>query len=160
MIATRVSVEDRLAIEDPYAQYVAILDQRRYEEWPDLFIEACSYRLVPRENDDRGLPLATLAFESRGMLRDRVYGVTQTLFHEPYYQRHLITNFIVRPADDGFTVEANYLVLRTKAGALTEILSTGRCRDRIVPTPEGLRFAERTIVFDSETIPNSIIYPL
>jgi salicylate 5-hydroxylase small subunit len=39
---------------------------------------------VPRENYDRSLPLATLSFESKGMLRDRVYAITETLFHEPY----------------------------------------------------------------------------
>lgn len=160
MTGTRVSADERFAIEDLYAAYVTVLDERRFEEWPEFFIEDCRYSLVPRENFDRGLPLATLAFESRGMLRDRVYGITQTLFHEPYYQRHLVSNMQVRAADDGYAVEANYLVLRTKAGALTEILSTGRCRDRVVPTGEGLRFAEKIVIFDSETIPNSIIYPL
>jgi len=106
------------------------------------------------------LPLALLSFESRGMLEDRVYGITQTLFHEPYYQRHLVTNLLIRPADAGFAVEANYLVLRTKAGALTEILSCGRYRDRIVRSDAGLLFAEKVVVFDSETLPNSLIYPL
>jgi salicylate 5-hydroxylase small subunit len=33
-------------------------------------------------------PLATLSFESKGMLKDRVYGIKDTLFHDPYYQRH------------------------------------------------------------------------
>lgn len=160
MIATRMAADERFAIEDLYAAYVAALDERRFAEWPEFFTEECRYTLMPRENFERGLPLATLSFESRGMLRDRVYGITQTLFHEPYYQRHLITNLLVRPADDSYAVEANYLVLRTKAGALTEILSTGRCRDRIVRTGEGLRFAEKLVIFDSELIPNSIIYPL
>ncbi|PJI51525.1 salicylate hydroxylase, partial [Methylobacterium radiotolerans] len=30
-----------------------------------------------------------MAFESRGMLRDRIYGATETIFHDPYYQRHV-----------------------------------------------------------------------
>ena len=159
--ARTVSVDDRLRIEDLYARYAACLDDRRFEEWPDLFTDDCAYRLVPRENYDRGLPLATLAFESKGMLRDRVYAVTETLFHEPYYTRHLVSGFIVR-ADDGsgFRVQANYLVIRTKAGALSEVYNAGRYIDHVVDERGTLSFREKLCVFDSELIPNSLIYPI
>jgi salicylate 5-hydroxylase small subunit len=30
----------------------------------------------------------------------------------------------------------------------------------VVATADGLKFASRTVVFDSEMIPNSIIYPI
>ena len=95
--ASGVAVEDRLRIDELYARYAAVLDDGDFEAWPGFFTEDAVYRIVPRENADRGLPLATLAFESRAMLRDRVYAVMQTLFHEPYYQRHLITGFLPRP---------------------------------------------------------------
>jgi len=160
MIAGRITIEDRLAIEDLYAAYVTALDERRYDDWLALFTEDCSYRLVSRENYERGLELSLLAFESRGMLQDRIFGIRETLFHEPYYQRHLIANFIVTPDDGGFAVQANYLVIRTKSGQLSEVYNTGRSRDRIVPKPDGPRFAERVCVFDSELIPNSLIYPI
>ena len=158
--AAAVSVEDRLRIEELYAEYAACLDDGRYDEWPDFFTEDCIYRIVPRENYDRGLPLATMSFESKGMLRDRVYAVTQTLFHEPYYQRHIVSGILVRPDDGGFRVQANYLVIRTKAGALSEIYNAGRYVDRIVADGERLRFREKICVFDSELIPNSLIYPI
>ncbi len=156
-----VSVEDRLRIEDLYARYAACLDDRRFEEWPELFTDDCTYRLVPRENYDRGLPLSTLSFESKGMLRDRVYAITETLFHEPYYQRHIVSGLLVR-ADDGggFSVQANYLVIRTKAGALSEVYNAGRYLDRIADDAGTLRFREKLCVFDSELIPNSLIYPV
>ena len=155
-----VSVEDRLRIEDLYARYAACLDDRRFEEWPDLFTDDCSYRLVPRENYDRGLPLATLAFESKGMLRDRVYAVTETLFHEPYYTRHLVSGFIFEADGAAYHVRANYLVIRTKAGALSEVYSAGRYIDRIVDERGTLLFEQKICVFDSELIPNSLIYPI
>jgi salicylate 5-hydroxylase small subunit len=155
-----VSVEDRLRIEDLYARYAARLDDRRFEEWPDLFTDDCTYRIVPRENYDRGLPLATLAFESKGMLRDRVYAVTETLFHEPYYTRHLVSGFIIAAGGDGYDVRANYLVIRTKAGALSEVYSAGRYVDHVVDRLGTLLFHEKVCVFDSELIPNSLIYPI
>ena len=161
MIATAsVSLEERLRIDELYSAYVACLDERRYDEWPDFFVDECSYRVVARENYDRGLPLATLSFESKGMLRDRVYGITQTLFHEPYYQRHLVTNFRIAAVPDGYAVQANYLIIRTKAGELSELFNTGRFIDKLVARDGHLLFKEKTAIFDSETIPNSLIYPI
>lgn len=157
----RIAGEDRVRIEDLYASYVALLDSRAYDPWIDLFVEDCAYRVVPRENDDRGLPLATLAFESKGMLRDRIYGISNTLFHEPYYQRHHVTNFLMRAVAAGtYAVEANYTVIQTKAGAFSEIYSTGRYRDLLEDDGNALRFKEKVAIFDSELIHNSLIYPI
>jgi salicylate 5-hydroxylase small subunit len=153
-------VDDRVRVEELYARYAACLDDRRFEEWPDFFTDDCTYRIVPRENYDRGLPLATLSFESKGMLRDRVYAVTETLFHEPYYTRHLVSGFIIDVDDAGYHVRANYLVVRTKAGALSELYSAGRYVDHIIDDNGTLLFQEKLCVFDSELIPNSLIYPL
>jgi salicylate 5-hydroxylase small subunit len=151
----------RLAIDDLYAAYTSHLDAARYAQWLDLFTEDCIYRLIPRENYEAVLPLATMAFESKGMLKDRVYGVMQTLVHAPYYQRHFISGLRVVESDaSGLRVEANYLVLRTKRNELTEVFNTGQYLDRLVYGQHGWRFAEKLCVFDSELIPNSIIYPV
>ncbi|MCZ8284737.1 MAG: nuclear transport factor 2 family protein, partial [Bacteroidia bacterium] len=63
------------------ADYAAALDEKRFEEWPEFFVEDGRYKVQARENFDRGLPLARMALESRGMMKDRVYGVTQTIYH-------------------------------------------------------------------------------
>ena len=111
----RFDVALRLEVEDLYARYIACLDQRRYDEWPEFFTEECVYRLQPRENFDRGLPLATMAFESKGMLRDRAYGIRETLFHDPYYQRHVLGPTLIRAREAGrIRTETSYAVFRTK----------------------------------------------
>jgi salicylate 5-hydroxylase small subunit len=151
----------RLEVEDLYARYIACLDEQRYDEWPEFFTAECSYKLQPRENFRRGLPLCTLAFESKGMLVDRVYGITRTLFHQPYYQRHLLSGLRVSSVEDGaISTEANYLVIRTKKNELSEVYNCGRYFDRIVRDEGGLKFAAKLAVFDSELIPNAIIYPI
>ncbi len=161
MVASGVSLDARIAIEDLYATYVALLDARDYEPWIELFVEDCVYQVKARENDERGFPLAALAFESKGMLRDRIFGISNTLFHEPYYQRHLVTNFRIRVDEGaGYSVGANYLVCRTKAGELTEVYNTGRFRDRVVELDGAFFFAEKRAIYDSELIPNSLIYPI
>ena len=126
-----------------------------------LFRSDAIYKLQPRENHERGFPLATLSFESKGMLKDRVYGIRETLFHDPYYQRHVVGAPVVLKAEaDRFECEANYAVFRTKLSELSSVFSVGRYIDTVVRTEQGLKFASRQVIYDSEMIPNSIIYPL
>jgi salicylate 5-hydroxylase small subunit len=144
-----------------YADYAAALDAGDWARWPEFFTEDCLYKLQPRENYDRGYPLCTMSLESKGMLKDRVYGISETIFHDPYYQRHVVgAPRILRSDDTGIDAEANYAVFRTKPDALTTVFNVGRYIDRVVHTGEGLRFQSRLCVFDSEMIPNSIIYPI
>lgn len=144
-----------------YADYAAVLDAGQWDKWPDFFTDECSYRLQPRENHERGFPLATMSFESKGMLKDRVYGISETIFHDPYYQRHVVgVPRILATDGDRIESEANYAVFRTKANELTTVFNVGRYLDRVRRTPDGLKFESRLCIFDSEMIPNSIIYPI
>ena len=145
-----------------YADYARAVDSGDWSLWPEFFVDDCSYRLVPRENHERGFPLATLSFESKGMLRDRVYGIKETLFHDPYYQRHVVGAPLVKAVDAAGRIEseANYAVFRTKLDEPSTVFNVGRYLDVVVPTAEGLKFASRLVVYDSEMIPNSIIYPI
>lgn len=144
-----------------YSDYAAALDAGEWEKWPDFFIEDCVYKVLPRENYERGFPLATMAFESRGMLKDRIYGATETIFHDPYYQRHVVGAPRVLLVQDGrIESEANYAIFRTKPSQLTTVFNVGRYLDVIRQTPGGLKFESRLCIFDSELIPNSLIYPI
>ncbi len=117
--------------------------------------------MQPRENHERGFALATLSFDSQAMLRDRIYAIRETLFHDPYYQRHVVGAPVVRHIDArGLHCEANYAVFRTKLDGPSTVFNVGRYLDVVVRTPDGLRFAERRCIFDSEMIPNSLIYPI
>ena len=156
-----VDLQTWFGLQQLYADYAAAVDSGQWDRWPEFFIDDCVYKLQPRENHERGLPLATLALTSKGMLKDRVYGITETLYHDPYYQRHVVGAPIVRKVENGkIHSEANYAVFRTKYDKASTVFNVGRYIDTIVETPEGLKFAERLCVFDSEMIPNSIIYPI
>ena len=146
-----------------YSDYAMVCDSTEWEKWPDFFTEDAFYRLQPRENFEQGLPLCLLALESRDMIKDRVYGVKETLYHDPYYQRHIVgTPRVLSVTDNGKRIhaEANYTVIRTKFDGDSTILSVGCYHDHIVKTNEGLKFQSRLCVYDSEMIANSIIYPI
>ncbi len=144
-----------------HADYAHAVDQSDWDAWVELFTPTASYRLVPRENHERGLPLATLAFQGQGMLKDRAYAIRDTIFHDPYYQRHVLgLPRVVRQEAGRIECDTNYAVFRTKHLELTTVFNVGRYLDTIVATEHGLRFASKVCVYDSEMIPNSIIYPI
>jgi salicylate 5-hydroxylase small subunit len=144
-----------------YADYASAVDSGHWDLWPEFFTDDCVYKLQPRENHERGFPLATLSFTSKGMLKDRVYGISETIFHDPYYQRHVVGAPVIRKAEgERFECEANYAVFRTKLSEVSTVFNVGRYIDTVVRTPAGLKFASRLVVYDSEMIPNSIIYPI
>ena len=156
-----IGFADYLALTQLYAAYAATVDAADWDGWCEFFTDDCIYRLVPRENHERGFSLATLSFESKGMLKDRAYAIRETLFHDPYYQRHLVGALrVLRVDGERFECEANYAVFRTKLSELTTVFNVGRYLDTIVRTAQGLRFASRLCIYDSEMIPNSIIYPI
>jgi salicylate 5-hydroxylase small subunit len=130
------------------AAYAAALDGRRFDDWPDFFTEDGSYRLQARENHERGLPLALMALESRGMMKDRVYGVTQTIFHAPYYTRHVVSPARVVATDGGvIRAEANYAVFRTRPAGVSEVYSVGRYIDEVIKKDGALKFSRRLCVY-------------
>jgi salicylate 5-hydroxylase small subunit len=156
-----VDLQTWFGIQQLYADYASAVDSGQWNLWPEFFTEQCVYKLQPRENYERGFPLATLSLTSKGMLKDRVYGISETIFHDPYYQRHVVGAPIVRKVEAGrIYSEANYAVFRTKLDKESTVFNVGRYLDIIVQTPEGLKFAERLCIYDSEMIPNSVIYPI
>jgi salicylate 5-hydroxylase small subunit len=156
-----VDLQTWFAVQQLYADYAIAIDSGKWNLWPEFFTEKCVYKLQPRENYERGFPLATLFFSSKAMLVDRVYGITETIYHDPYYQRHVVGAPLVKKVEDGrIHCEANYAVFRTKLDKESTVYNVGRYIDTIVQTPEGLKFAERLCIYDSEMIPNSIIYPI
>lgn len=151
----------RHCIHDLYAAYAACLDDARYAEWPEFFTDDAWYRVVPRENYDRDLPLSTLSLKGKAMMKDRIYGVESTIFHAPYYQRHLIGLPLIDEQSNGTVkVQAGYSVIRTKRDATAEIYSVGKYIDEIRVGDTELKFSKKFCVFDNDIIPNSMIYPI
>src|SRR5258708_466911 len=142
-----------------------LVDSKEWNQWPEFFVDDGSYRLQPRENFERGLPLCLLALESKAMLQDRVYAVKETLYHDPYYQRHIVGTprlLTVEPMalESRITSEANYCVIRTKLDGDSTVFNAGFYRDAVLNTAQGLKFQSRLCVYDTEMVPNSMIYPI
>jgi 3-phenylpropionate/cinnamic acid dioxygenase small subunit len=94
------------------------------------------------------------------MLKDRVMGVTRTQMFAPRYYRRFPGPLRIMGADgDGVRTRHNLLVVQTLLDKQTEIVLSADCRDVVVRDADRLRLRERVVVFDSEMVPNSLIYP-
>jgi 3-phenylpropionate/cinnamic acid dioxygenase small subunit len=72
----------KLELQELYDAYVTCLDDNDLESWPDFFTEDCFYQVIPRENWDNGLPLATLRCESNVIRTQANYCVLETVVDE------------------------------------------------------------------------------
>jgi salicylate 5-hydroxylase small subunit len=94
------------------------------------------------------------------MLKDRVYGIKETLFHDPYYQRHVVGTPVVRRSTPALRVRGQLRGVPHQAVGDVDGVQRRPLPRHVVRTPEGLKFASRECIYDSEMIPNSIIYPI
>ena len=158
---TLARLELQFEVDQLNAAYAAVLDEKRFDDWPEFFLEDGRYTIQARENFDRTLPLALMDLESRGMMKDRVYGVTQTIYHGPYYMRHVISPAQILSNEAGVIMaQANYAVFRTRPAGVSEVYNVGRYIDELVRVEGSLKFRSRLCVYDSEMVLNSLIYPV
>src|ERR1700747_2292521 len=122
---------DRAEVCDLLAEYGALIDMARFDEWLDLFAEKCRYQIVPRENFDRGLPAALVFCDSRAMLEDRIRALREANKYNIHIDRHVIG--LPRILDGGVTAEAPFAVYQTDQEGETRLFATGLYRDRLVP---------------------------
>ena len=143
------------------SDYVECIDDDRLEEWPDLFVDDCVYQVISRENADRNLPTSAIYCDSRGMLVDRIVALRHANIYARHYYRHVLSNVNVKGVDGGeVVVHSNYVVMQTLVEGDTHVFNAGKYLDRMVATPEGLRFKRKVVVFDTYRIPNLLVTPL
>lgn len=148
-------------IEDFLARVVHCIDDDRLEAWPDFFTETCLYKIISRENHDRGLPIGVMECDSRGMLKDRIESLRRANVWEPQTYRHQVSALRVEAlGGDRFTCVSNFLVVRTMATGDMMVFATGRYLDRIVRAGDDFLFEERLAVFDSRRIETLLVIPL
>jgi 3-phenylpropionate/cinnamic acid dioxygenase small subunit len=144
-------------VRELYDEYSYLLDEGDYDGWLDLFTEDCDYRIVARENWERGLPLATMRCDSRAMLADRLDSIRHTQFFAARTMRHFVS--AVRPgAGEGVT--ANFLVTETLPDDPSRIHSVGQYRDEVTSSGGALRFSRKLAIYDAPLVLTSLIVPL
>jgi 3-phenylpropionate/cinnamic acid dioxygenase small subunit len=143
------------------AAYVRAIDNERFEEWPDFFLDPCLYKVTTAENVARGHEAGLIFADSRGMLQDRVTALRQVSVYEHQRYRHIIGLPTILGEEDGaIRAETPFLVVRILRTGEMDIFATGRYEDLIAADGEVLRFRQRIAVCDSARIDTLLALPL
>jgi 3-phenylpropionate/cinnamic acid dioxygenase small subunit len=155
------SPELRMRLADLYAAYDDALGEGDLERWPELFTEACLYKIIARENYDAGLPLGLLQAESRAMLADRVAAIRKTTLFAPRVVRRVVGSILLCAIESGsMRLAASFAAFQTMLNEPSQVFLCGRLYDRVVEDDGALRFAERICVTDSTLVPTSLVFPI
>jgi len=156
-----MNLERQLAVQDLNARYVDVLDEGRFEQWPDFFVDDGHYRVTTAENVEQGLPLSMIYATSRAMLRDRVRALREANVYEAQRYRHILGPARIEPAGDGSVrAQTSFMVARIMHTGETALFATGRYVDRIVLTGDTARFADKAVILDSRQIDTLLAIPL
>ncbi len=148
-------------IDRLFADYCACLDEDRLEDWPNLFVANGLYRMVSRENHAHGYQIPLLLLDSHGMMLDRVHSLRHANIYQAHRYRHAISGVrITAKGDDAIEVASSYIVVQTLNDSFTEVYQAGSYYDTLVDTPEGLRFRQRLVIYDTARVKTLLATPV
>lgn len=157
----QLSSDARLQIGDLLAEYAHAIDDDRLEEWPEFFTDDCSYRMINRENHEKGRVVGIMDCSSKGMLQDRILALREANVFEPHTYRHILSaTRITGQNGNVYNVETSFLVIRTMQEGDMSVFCTGKYIDEIVLADTGPRFRKRLVVCDSNRIDTLIVIPI
>lgn len=159
-----LAMEERdlyFALERLQTEYTLAIDDGRLEEWPDFFVEDCLYRIIPKENFDRGLPAAVVYCDNRRMLIDRVTSLRTANIYQPHQYRHIVSGArILERSESVVKMQCNYVVFQTLQDGETHVYQAGRYIDSVVRSDGRLRFREKHAVFDTSRVKTLLATPI
>ena len=139
---------------DLMAEYGMALDEDRLEDWVELFVEDCDYRVVTRENVEQGLPNVLMWCDNKNMLRDRIESYRQVNLYNPHYDRHVI-GLLRMLGENRF--EASYSLFQTDLEGSSRLFSVGRYR---VEVSNSEKLKSVLVIADTGTVPSLLATPI
>ena len=143
------------------ALHAELIDDDRLEEWLDLFVNDCVYKVIARENFERDLSLAAIFCDSKAMLTDRVVSLRKANIFPVHSYRHILGPTRIASAHGSkVTAQTSYAVLITRADGQTKIYNSGKYIDEIECSEDRLLFLSKIAVFDTNLIDTMMVRPI
>jgi anthranilate 1,2-dioxygenase small subunit len=159
--STQLSGDVRRRIDDLLADYAHAIDDDRLEEWPAFFTDDCSYRMINRENYEKGRLVGIMDCSSKGMLQDRILALREANVFEPHTYRHILSSTRITECQGSiYTVETSFLVVRIMQEGDMAIFCAGKYIDQIELGGDKPLFSRRLVVCDSNRIDTLIVIPI
>ncbi|MDB5998871.1 MAG: anthranilate 1,2-dioxygenase [Rhizobacter sp.] len=142
-------------------RYVAALDGDRLEDWAAMFTEDCLYEIVPKENEDMGLPMGLIRCDNQRMLRDRVLSLRHASIFDAHTYRHMTSGLTITSADaDSAAMSASYVVVQTRSNGESQIFQAGRYDDRVVRVNGQWLYASKRCIYDTSRVQTLLATPI
>ncbi len=151
------------AIRSFFNVYAELLDEEKFEAWTELFEpEACTYRVLSRENQDLGLPLPIMGCYTHGMVRDRVAMLAKGVL--TYRRDRLlrqVTNVQCQPLSESLLdARANLVVYQSSEEGVSRLYMVARYRAILRPSGDNWLIKSMDVVVDSFGIDTMLAVPL
>ena len=157
-----LDIKTKLRIADLQERYIDALDSDRLEEWPEFFVDDCLYEIIPKENEDAGLPAPVMRCDNKRMLHDRVVSLRNAnIFQKPVYRHFMSAMRWKKVAEGQFTVTTNYMVINTSQLGQSTVYQTGVYADVLVTDADGcLQFKSRRVIYDTSRVQTLLAIPI
>ncbi len=149
--------QELLALQD---EYIATLDTDALELWPEMFVDDCLYEIIPKENEDLGLPAPVIYCDSKAMLRDRVVSLRNANIFQPAVYRHFVSGLSFISAEGRVEMRSSYLVINTSQLGQSTVYQTGRYHDVVVRDGDRWRFKSKRAIYDTSRIQTALAVPI
>lgn len=151
----------RIEMQDLLDRYIAAIDDDRLEDWSRFFTEDCLYEIIPRENEELGLPAPLIRCDNAAMLRDRVASLRHANIYEKPAYRHMVSALVVTASSDTeASFRANYVVVNTSQEGSSAIYQAGSYASTAVRTADGWRFKTKRVIYDTARVQTLLAYPI
>lgn len=141
--------------------YVNALDRGRLGEWPNFFVEECTYRIATRDNESRGFPLSIMLCNNRAMLFDRIEATEKANVFEPHSYRHILSESeVTAEANGALALRTSFLCVRIMHSGEMTLFACGEYVDEVVRDGGRCLFRSKSVILDSSRIDTLIAIPL
>ena len=143
--------------------YAELLDAEQFDAWTALFdTQACTYRVLSRENQDLGLPLPIMGCFSHGMVRDRVAMLAKGVL--TYSRDRLlrqVTNVQCQPLPESMVqARANLVVYQSSEEGVSRLYMVARYEMLLTDVGGKHLIRRMAVVVDSFGIDTMLAVPL
>ncbi len=149
---------EMLALQD---EYITTLDTDALELWPEMFVDDCLYEIIPKENEDLGLPAPVIRCDNKKMLRDRVVSLRNANIFQQVIYRHFVSGLTCKMIENGLVeMRSSYLVINTSQLGQSVVYQTGRYHDLVVRSDGVWRFKSKRAIYDTSRIQTALAVPI
>ncbi len=142
-------------------RYIHLLDSGQLERWPELFTEDAEYKILSKENADRGLPATVIYCRNRAMMRDRIVALRNANIYEAHSYRHATGGLEIESVDgDRVQTTSSYIVVNTGAAGDSAVYQAGCYRDTVVKVGGAWRYRSKVCVYDTSRVYTLLATPI